>query len=241
LTDTEQFKDLDQDLNDIAYIPWPVPSSHLLVTPDILPQDNFVVSRGEIRYDLPLRSCDQNLPSPDQVRAAASLLPFTAKRHIVPFPALGILVKFGPLQGQTSETGGVPARFTSLSEAQSLYAVRRFLGKRVPVPEVYAFVHDGSQSFLYMELVQGVTIRECWADLTDETKVDVCAQLKPMMEALRELEQDPSDSFIGKCRFLNRLSIELVVFRDNWPPTSTGHNVRSPQESRTVYIYRRLP
>jgi len=123
LTDTEQSTDLDQDLNDIAYIPWSVPSSHLLVTPDMLPRDNFVVSRGEIRYDLPLRSCDQNLPSPDQVRAAASLLPFTAKRHIVPFPGLGILVKFGPLQGQTSETGGVPARFTSLSEAQSLYAV----------------------------------------------------------------------------------------------------------------------
>ena len=30
----------------------------------------------------------------------------------------------------------------------------------------------------------------------DETKVDLCAQLKLMMEALRELEQVPSDSFI---------------------------------------------
>jgi len=207
LTNTEQSKDLDQDLNDIAYIPWPAPSLHVRVTPDMLPWDNFVVSRGEVRYDLPLSSCDRQLPSPDDVRAAASLLPLKVKRHIVPFPALGIIVKFGPRPGQTSETGGVFARLTSLSEAQSLYAVRRFLGKRVPVPEVYAFVHDGDQSFLYMELVQGVTIRECWADLSDETKMDVCAQLKPMMYALRELEQEPSDPFIGKCVFLKILIV----------------------------------
>jgi aminoglycoside phosphotransferase len=115
-----------------------------------------------------------------------------AKRHIVPFPALG-----------TSETGGVFAQLTSLSEAQTLYVVRRFLSKRVPVPEVYAFVDDDDLlSFLYMKLVQGVTICECWADLSDETKMDVCAQLKPMMHALRELEREPSDSFIGKCVFL---------------------------------------
>jgi hypothetical protein len=39
------------------------------------------------------------------------------------------------------------------------------------------------QPFLYMELVQGVIIRECWADLSDETKMEVCAPLKPMMHA----------------------------------------------------------
>ena len=205
LTDTERSKDLEQDLNDITYIPWPAPSSHVRVAPDMLPWDNFVICRGEVRYDLPLKSCDRKLPSPDEVRAAASLLPLNVKRHIVPFPALGIVVKFGPRPGQTSETGGILARFTSLSEAQSLYAVRHFLGKRVPVPEVYAFVHDDNQSFLYMELVQGVTIRECWADLSDDTKMDLCAQLKPMMHALRELEQDPSDSFIGKCVVLKIL------------------------------------
>ena len=43
----------------------------------------------------------------------------------------------------------------------------------------------------------GVTICECWADLSEEAKMDVCAQRKPIMYALRELEQDPSDSFIG--------------------------------------------
>jgi hypothetical protein len=54
-----------------------------------------------------------------------------------------------------------------------------------------------------MELIQGVAIGECWADLSDDTKMDVYAQLKPMMHALRELEQEPSDSFIGKRVLLN--------------------------------------
>jgi len=180
----------------MPYIPWPAPSLRVRVVPDMLPRDNFVVFHDEILYDVPLTFCDRKLPSPDEVRAASSLLPL-GKPHVVPFPALGIVVKFGHPPGQDSQSGA--AAYTSLSEAQSLYTIRRFLGKRVPVPEVYAFVHDRDQIFLYMELVQGVTLLDCWADLSDEAKMDVCAQLKPMMQALRELEQDPSDSFIGKC------------------------------------------
>jgi len=34
-----------------------------------------------------------------------------------------------------------------------------------------------------------------WADLSDQAKTDMCAQLKPMIEALQELEQD---LFIGE-------------------------------------------
>jgi hypothetical protein len=194
----EPFTTTDQsiDLNDVAYSPWAAPSAHVRVTPDILPWDNFVVSCDEILYNAPLTFCDRKLPSPDEVRVASSLLP--TKRHVVPFPALGIVVKFGPRLGLNSDTGAIIVPFTSVSEAQSLYAIRRLLGKRVPVPEVYAFVHDGDLSFLYLELVQGVTLLECWADMSDKAKIDVCVQLKSMMQALRELEQDPSDSFIGK-------------------------------------------
>lgn len=187
---------LNKDLNDVAYFPWAAPSSHVRLTPDMLPWDDFVVSCDEILYNAPLTLCDRKLPSPDEVRAASSLL--SRKCHVVPFPALGIVVKFGPRIGLITDTGAMIVPFTSVSEAQSLYAVHRLLGKRLPVPQVYAFVHDGDESFLYMELVQGVTLLECWADMSDKAKIDVCAQLKPMMQALRELEQDPSDSFIGK-------------------------------------------
>lgn len=176
------------------------------VTPDILPWDSFVVSRDEILYNVPLTFCNRNLPSPDEVRAASSLQ-VLSKRHVVPFPALGIVVKFGPRLGLTSDTGAIIVPF---SEAQSLYAVRRMLGERVPVPDVYAFVHDGDQSFLYMELIQGVTLLECWAHLSDKAKIDVCAQLKLMMQALRELEQDPSDSFIGKYHLTPDIDYQLT-------------------------------
>ncbi len=178
----------------MAYIPWPAPSSRVRVTPDMFSRDNFVVSHDEILYDAPLTFCHRKLPSPDEVRTASSLLPL-GKPHVVPFPALGIVVKFGRRPGH-SQTGA--ASYTSISEAYSLCTIRRFLGKRVPVPEVYAFVHDGDYIFLYMELVQGVTLLECWANLSNEAKMDVCAQLKPMIQSLRELEQDPSDPFIGK-------------------------------------------
>ena len=185
----------DSEEDDMPYIPWPAPSLRLRVMPDMLPRDNFVVFHDDILYDVPLTFCDRKLPSPDEVRAASSLLPFNGKSHVVPFPSLGIAVKFGL---RPDKIQNAAASYTSLSEAQSLHAVRSLLGDRVPVPKVYALVYDGDQIFLYMELVQGVTLHECWADLSDEARMDVCAQLKPMMQTLRELEQDPSDSFIGK-------------------------------------------
>jgi hypothetical protein len=161
-------KQLEQD--DMAYIPWPAPSSRVQVMSDMLSRDNFVVCHDEILYDIPLTFCHRKLPSPDEVRAASSLLPL-GKPHVVPFPALGIIVKFG----RRCQTGA--ASYTSLSEAQSLYTVRRFLGKHVPVPEVYAFVHDRDHIFLHMELVRGVTLLDCWDDLSGEARMDVCAQL----------------------------------------------------------------
>jgi len=139
----------------------------------------------------------------------------TGKRLVISFPAFGIVVQFGPRH--TSIEG----KTTSLAEAQSLHAVRWLLGGRVLVPEVYA-----EESFLYMELVQGITLLECWADLSDQATIDVCAQLKPMLEALQELEQDPSDLFIGEYGSSHTSSIELMACRDNWPPACAGPVVR---------------
>ena len=194
---TQSFANTKQaEEDDMLYIPWPAPSSRVrVIMPDsMLSRDNFVVSHDEILHDVPLTFCDRKLPSPHQVRAASSLLPL-GKPHVVLFPALNVVVKFGRSPGPDSHTAA--AAYTSLSEAQTLHSIHHFLGKRVPVPKVYAFIHDGDDIFLYMELVQGVTLLKCWADLSDEAKIDVCTQLKPMMQALRELEQDPSDSFIG--------------------------------------------
>src|SRR6266581_933762 len=101
--------------NDITYIPWQSPSSRVRVTPDMLPRDDFVVLHDEILHDVPLTFCDRKLPSADEVRVAASLIPFKDKPHVVPFPALGIVVKFGPRPYQDPDTGGFSDSLTSIS------------------------------------------------------------------------------------------------------------------------------
>jgi len=166
-----------------------------------------------------------------------TVVPLTGKRLVISFAAFGIVVQFGPRH--TSIDGKTIARRTSLAGAQSLHAVRWLLGGvggRVPVPEVYA-----EESFLYMELVQGITLLECWADLSDQATIDVCAQLKPMLEALQELEQDPSDLFIGEYGSSHTSSIELMACRDNWPPACAGPVVRGAWVSGAIHIRRSFP
>jgi hypothetical protein len=41
------------------------------------------------------------------------------------------------------------------------------------------FIHDGDQWHLFVEY---------WTDLSDKAKIDVCAQLESMTQALRELK-----------------------------------------------------
>jgi hypothetical protein len=71
--------------NDITYILWQAPSSRVWVTPDMLPRDAFVVSHDEILHDVPLTFCDRKLPSADELRAAASLIPFKDKPQLFLF------------------------------------------------------------------------------------------------------------------------------------------------------------
>ncbi len=140
----------------MAYIPWLAPASRVRILPDMLLKDNFVVPHDKVLYDVPLTFCDRKLPSSDEVRAASLLLPL-GKPHVVFFPALNVVVKFGRRPDQDSSA---TASYTSLSEAQCLYTIRRFLGKRVPVPEVYACIHDRDDMFWYMELVQGIIFQK---------------------------------------------------------------------------------
>ncbi|RJE24837.1 Phosphotransferase enzyme family, partial [Aspergillus sclerotialis] len=84
-----------------------------------------------------------------------------------------------------------------ISEAQSAYAVHRFLKGRVPAPEVYGWRTDGDEKFIYMQYMHGQTLEESW-DLLDYNERDtICRQLRAICNNLRELEQDPSDTFIG--------------------------------------------
>ncbi|OCH95598.1 kinase-like protein [Obba rivulosa] len=99
------------------------------------------------------------------------------------FPSLNLLVKFGPN--------------LNIAEEQCLRAVRGLLGDTMPVPEVYGWRQDGNKLFIYMEHVHGVTLEDCWPELSRQERFDVCDQLHAMLSALRTLKQDPRDTFIG--------------------------------------------
>ena len=128
------------------------------------------------------------LPSPAQVRAAADAqennkVPFR-QSIAVHFPSLSLTVKYG--------------NTITIAEGQCLWAIRHLLHNTVPVPEVYGWCRDGNDVFIYMELIHGDTLTKRWDGLNAEDKLEVCQQLRGILEDLRRLEQDPDDKFIGK-------------------------------------------
>ncbi|PLB48825.1 kinase-like protein [Aspergillus steynii IBT 23096] len=139
------------------------------------------------------------LPSPSQVREMAkaqwasgtsldkrkSIL--YGGRHMRPPPALfedmGLVVKWGVE--------------VALAEARSAYAVHRLMKGRVPVPEVYGWRIDGEEKFIYMQYVRGQPLEKAWDSLERLERETICHQLRTAIDNLRQLEQDPSDRFIG--------------------------------------------
>ena len=99
------------------------------------------------------------------------------------FEELGLIVKFGP--------------HVTVEEALCTWAIRKVLRYEVPVPEVYGWRVDGSEVFIYMELIQGVTLKERWDTLSDHEKLSICDQLRNIIDSFGRLEQDPEDVFVG--------------------------------------------
>ena len=84
------------------------------------------------------------LPTPAEVRALSEVKIF--QPHPVIVEHLNLLVKFGP--------------HVTVAEAQCLWLVRRILGDKVPVPEVYGWRVVGLEVFIYIHLVRGVTLKD---------------------------------------------------------------------------------
>lgn len=74
-------------------------------------------------------------------------------------PSLGLLVKHGAK--------------ISVAEAKCLKIVRERLFHKIPVPEVYGWCRHDGQVFIYMELVQGVTLEQSWDTLVEEDRTSV--------------------------------------------------------------------
>lgn len=126
---------------------------------------------------------DAQLPTPAEVRRAAGTNYRAGRPPPVLFPSLNLLVKYGSA--------------ITVAEEQCLWAIGRFVPD-VPVPEVYGWCRDNSETFIYMQLVGGITLEQSWPDLSVEERLDICKQLRHIVGNLRQLRQDPADQFIGE-------------------------------------------
>jgi tRNA A-37 threonylcarbamoyl transferase component Bud32 len=125
------------------------------------------------------------LPSPAEVRMSENICHHDQNHaRLIRFPSLGLIVKYG--------------RTITIAEGQCLWAIRRLLFDVVPVPELYGWCRDGNEVFIYMQLVQGLTLEERWQTLSSQGKVKVCEELRMIVGALSHLEQDHTDQFVGK-------------------------------------------
>src|SRR6266536_1017975 len=122
------------------------------------------------------------LPTPAEVRALSGTDQGRPQPHPVKFEHLNLVVKFGP--------------HVAVAEAQCLWVIKRLLCDEVPVPEVYGWRVDGRDVFIYMQFVRGETLNDQWDCLSIAEKTTVCDHLRQIMTSLRQVEQDPNDSFI---------------------------------------------
>ncbi|KAK2005649.1 kinase-like protein [Colletotrichum eremochloae] len=125
------------------------------------------------------------LPAPAEVRARNEELGVASFDRPPPviFSSLGLLVKYG---------GKV-----KLLEAQTQMMIHKQLQGKVPVPEIFGWVEDSGQGFIYMALIEGATLQEKWCDMNEDERRVICEELKEMLKALRALEQDSQDRYVG--------------------------------------------
>ncbi|CAM1503388.1 Fc.00g081640.m01.CDS01 [Cosmosporella sp. VM-42] len=129
-----------------------------------------------------------SLPTPDEVRAIGRASGSTRAVSFdrpppVTIPSLGLLVKYG---GDVNNT-----------EAQTQRAMRSALQGQVPIPEVFGWIEDEGQGFIYMSLVDGETLQERWGTMSEIERQSVCRELKHMAKAWRALKQAKCDPYVG--------------------------------------------
>ncbi|EFY96459.2 hypothetical protein X797_009884 [Metarhizium robertsii] len=128
------------------------------------------------------------LPSPDEIRGmnAESDDLWDANFYRAPpvrIPSLQLLVKYGA--------------DVKVNEALTQVWVREQLLGKVPVPEVFGWIEDKRQTFIYMSLIEGDTLQNRWKDLEESERITVCQELREMVQAWRGLKHDEDGPYIG--------------------------------------------
>ncbi|KAL9127267.1 MAG: hypothetical protein Q9217_003826 [Psora testacea] len=156
----------------------------LKISPTVLPDAADIVFEDSSFF----KRTNANLPAPALVRLHAAQRKDLSRTSLsrpppVYYHGLNLLVKYG------SEI--------TLAEGQCLWFIRRYLSRDVPVPEIYGWHKDGDETFLYMELIEGDTLEHRWDSLLEKEKIAICAQLRRITSAWRELRQDSLPEFVA--------------------------------------------
>lgn len=107
-------------------------------------------------------------------------------------PSLGVVIKYG--------------LSVSIVEAQTQIMVREESQGRIPVPEIFGWIEDNGQTFIYMSLIEGDTLADRWGGLSDDEKQAICEELHQYVKLLRTLEQDPRDKYIGELNIISLIT-----------------------------------
>jgi hypothetical protein len=136
------------------------------------------------------------LPSPEEVRTEGAIqhgaLPGASHQEPVFFEQLGLVVKWGG--------------YEIVQEAHCMRMIRMQCGARIPVPEIYGWIREPSNTihphfpevFIYMERIPGVTLNDRLESLTDQEDDYITSQLTEMFKTLREIRQPPNLQYVGK-------------------------------------------
>lgn len=121
----------------------------------------------------------------------------------------------------SSKFGGAPG--VTVAEGQCLWALRHAL-PNFPVSEIYGWTHDDGEVFIFMELVQGVTLEDRWVALDRTERTGICTQLRSLLAVLRSLRHAPDDGFF--LGHVNREPLGDIVFtNENRPPAGPFQSV----------------
>lgn len=139
---------------------------------------------------------DRHLPTPAKVRALSKDVATRPRPTPIRFEDPNLIVKFG-LQVTTTE-------------AVNLWMNKKVFSDEIPVPELFGWrIDSDGYVFIYMELISGPTLEECWNQLGIVERTAVIDQLSRVRENLRKLKQDPPDHFIGMIG--NRKKSSLLI------------------------------
>lgn len=99
----------------------------------------------------------------------------------------------------------------------------------MPVPDVYAWCKEGEETFIFMELTDGLSLEARWADLNAQQRYNVYQELRGILHTLRQAKQDSGYQFVGVFYQLSSVSIPTNS-------TSLGYFCRTPLQDRAFPV-----